>query len=700
MSGIKQEAIHLEEDVIRNLTVLWKEILQLQEVGENDNFFELGGHSLKALELESRIGVMFDVHIPLETIFNHLTIKDLASLIISSQGDKYSPIQSAPERDFYPISWTQKQMLLAGVTSVQHSIMEMRLIYQSIDPYELERAFQKIINRHHMLRTTFEWRDGEFVQLVHDEDHWFKVITIDATDKKRRGERIDDLIAEVDRPYDLSKLPLFRIGLAKYSEEEWLLVISIHHIIADAYSIGLLMNELDCLSQGRLLPKHNLQFTDYCVWQQELKFSPSYEERRNFWFDLFADCVPVLQLPLDHPRSNQMLSKYRIKTVSLDREVVSRLKNIAQTCHVTPSILLTSVLGILMSNYSGQKDFTFGMLSSRRYNGLENCIGMFIRTVPVRLKIDLSSRYTDFLNDVKTACLSSFEHQECDLDDFAEQICRYHEIQPDGNLLYNISINFHTELDHVPERILAEDGEESQEIKALDLSIDVYFPPSEEMYILFQYNAEVFDIETVERWGRHFSNLLNAVMADPMVSLKHISMMTENEKAYLLTGLNDTEVPYPKEKGIPELVERQAILRPDAIAVISGEKQLSYRELHEASMRVARRLRSKGVGEGGLVGVMADRSAGLIAAVLGVLRTGAAYVPIDPGYPAERVAYLLEHAQTPVVLVQQAHLEKLSVESAEEVASGLDTGIIDAHPERQAVSSRETIVIEEIAFGE
>jgi len=640
------------DEIEEKLKVIWKEILQLPDVGIHDNFFEKGGHSLKALELEVRIGVEFNIEVSLENIFSHLTIRELADYICNSQEDRFSLIQPAPDKPYYPVSWVQRKMYFSYFDGLENAVMDIRRVDHDIDPYELERAFHTIIKRHKSLRTTFEIREEEVVQIVHDESEWFRIKCWEAPQEEAEQEAfIRQCVEEINRPYTLNQLPLFRIGLVRVPEQGCLLIIHFHHIIFDAYSIKLVYHELDCISQGRLLPNLSLQYVDYCTWQSELESSEKYKETWNFWFDLFSGELPQLNLPLDRPRSNRLISTYGNKNIFLDRDLVQKIQHISKRVQVTPSIFLTAVYGLFLSKYSAQNDITMGILSSRRYSGLENSIGVFIRPVPIRFQVTSNQTLAEYFQQVKKIFISALEYQECDVNELEEAICRLNGVSKTDHPLYRVSMNFHTELESVFESLIGAEGDTLRTGNAQDIACGVYFLDSGELCLNMEYNMELFDHSTIKRMGDHFVCLLQAVLSEPERRISEMSLLSVEERHKIMYKFNSNGTDFASDQTLHAIFEQQVGKYGNNLAVCCADRSLTYRELNKKANQLARVLVAEGVGPGVVVGIMLERSVEMMVGLLAILKAGGAYLPISADYPPDRVAFVLEDSQAKIVLV-------------------------------------------------
>ncbi len=643
------------DEIEEKLKAVWREVLQIDEVGINDHFFEVGGHSLKALELEVRIGIEFDTEISLENIFGNLTIRELADYICGSEEDKRSVIKPAPERAYYPVSWTQKNMYFSAASGIEQYVMDMRKLDYDIDPDDLEQAVYTIIKRHRLLRTTFEIRDEEVVQVVHDDFDWFRIKSWDAPREKELQEAfIRNCVGELNRSYSLQELPLFRIGLIRVPRQGCLLLIHFHHIIFDAYSIKLVYQELECIRQGRLLPPLHLQYADYCVWQKELEATEEYERRRAFWLDMFAGEHPQLNLPLDRPRSNRLVSAYGVRNIRLKRELIEQINNTATRYQATPSIFLTAVYGLFLSKYTAQSDISLGILSSRRYSGLENSLGVFIRPVPLRFQAAADQTFSEYLQQVKKQFIGVLEHQECDVNEIEEEICRQKGLSRTEHPLYRVSLNFHTELESILESLISGEDDVVETRNTLDIACGFYMLDTGEACLNTEYNMELFDPGTIERMGEHFMGLLQAVLSEPEGKVGRYSLLSHEERHQILHVFNDTASDLVVEQTLQAIFEQQAEKAGDNIAVKYKDHSLTYQELNHRSNQLSRVLMDNGVGAGSVVGIRLERSLEMMVGLLAILKAGGAYLPIGTDYPLDRVSFVLKDSQARVLLVDAA----------------------------------------------
>ncbi|WP_019912639.1 non-ribosomal peptide synthetase [Paenibacillus sp. HW567] len=643
------------DEIEEKLKAVWREILQIGEVGINDHFFEVGGHSLKALELEVRIGIEFEIEISLENIFGHLTIKELADYICSAEKDKLSVIKPASERAYYPVSWTQKNMYFSAASGIEQYVMDMRSLDYDIDPDDLEQAVYTIIKRHQLLRTTFEIRDEEVVQVVHDEIDWFRIKSWEAPEENALQEAfIRNCVGEFNRPYPLHELPLFRIGLVRVPHQGCLLLIHFHHIIFDAYSIKLVYQELECIRERRLLPPLHLQYVDYCVWQKELKATVEYEKRWAFWLDMFAGEHPQLNLPFDRPRSNRLLSAYGVRNIRLKRELIEQIHDTATRYQATPSIFLTAVYGLFLSKYTAQSDISLGILSSRRYSGLENSIGMFIRPVPIRFQAAADQTFSEYLQQVKRHFIGVLEHQECDVDEIEEEICRLKGISRTEHPLYRVSLNFHTELESILESFISGEDDVLQTRNTLDIACGFYMLGTGEACLNMEYNLDLFDPGTVERMGDHFMGLLQAVLSEPEGKIGRYSLLSHEERHLIMHVFNDSASDLVVEQTLQSIFEQQAEKAGDTLAVKYQGHSLTYGELNHRANQLSRVLMNNGVGAGSVVGIRLERSLEMMVGLLAILKAGGAYLPMSADDPQDRVSFILEDSQAKLLLVDAA----------------------------------------------
>ncbi|MHB8065926.1 MAG: amino acid adenylation domain-containing protein, partial [Ruminiclostridium sp.] len=672
------------------LAEIWKETLGIKRVGINDNFFDVGGHSLKAALLVSKIYKEFNVEIPLREVFNNPVIKELAEYIKSSGESTFSPVIPVEKREYYPLSSAQKRIYILNQLEGEGTSYNMPTVMSVegyVDKDRLEKSFEQLVERHELLRTSFETVNGEPMQQVHSEAE-FKIEYIEA-DENCKENKINDFV----RTFDLSQAPLLRLRLIKVTKDRHLLLFDMHHIISDGTSMNVIIRDFKQIYEGKELSKLRIQYKDYSVWQNKLLKSDRIEKQEKYWINTFSGDIPVLNMPLDYQRPPvQSFEGSRIVFES-GQELICRLEIIAKETQTTIYMVLLAAYNILLYKYTGQKDIVVGTpIAGRPYEDFQDIIGMFVNTIAIRNNFEECKSYKDLLLKVKENALQAYENQDYPFEELVEKL----DIQRDmgRNPLFDtmfvlqntgdMDININ-ELSFNPYPI---------ENKVSKFDITLYaVERNNKIYFELEYCAKLYKKGTMERLAGHYINILNEISTDIQTGLSEISMLSQQEKDQILYQFNDTKTEYQRDKTIHQLFEEQVEKTPDNIAVVFGKQQLTYRELNRKANQLATALRKKGVKAGTIVGIMLERSIEMIVGIMGILKSGGGYLPIDLEYPQERIKYMLSDSKAEILLVKNNIYVKIEI-PCNTININLDNEdiYIGESSNLQTISNSETLV--------
>ncbi len=693
-----------------SLAGIWAEVLGLDRVGIGDDLFALGGDSLLATQIAARVQQNLHVALPLQAIFTTPTVVGLAALVEAggaTRKDQFPPIRRRPrDGQELPLSYSQErvwflQQLEPG--NLSYNAQATIAFEGRLDVPALERALAEIVRRHEIFRTTFPVRDGRPVQEV--QEPWMVTLPVadirSLTAAARRRE-LDRLVDEaIRRPFDLDRLPLVRWSLVRVGPEEHVMVHSEHHLLHDGWSFGVLLREMKALYEAFLagkpspLPELEVQFADYAAWQREWAESEIAGAQLEYWTRQLAGTPPVLELPTDRPRPAAQSFRGSALRLELPEALSRSLALLARREGATLYMTLLTVFAGLLHRYTRQDDFCLGAgLANRRRREIENVIGMVINTVALRLCLDGNPTFRELLEQVRRVTLEAHENQDLPFDRVVETL------RPERSLshlpIYQVVFAFHDspmpefELPGATMRITEALNNGSAKF---DLSV-VGIPRCERqsavaraagadrITLVWEYSSDLFDEATIERLAGHYVRLLEAVTADPTRPLAEPDLMTDAERVRLLSDWNATGAWYPREATVHGLVEEQARRTPEAEAVSFGGRSLTYRELDLRAGKLARHLRTLGVGAEAVVAVCAERSLDLIPALLAVLKAGGAYLPLDPALPKERLGFMLEDSGAMVVLTQG----RLSSRLPEVSGAVIDLELFWGRPEEAAGS--------------
>jgi amino acid adenylation domain-containing protein len=587
-------------------------------------------------------------------------------------------IRRQPDRQAAPLSYNQQGLwvldrLMPGA-AVYHSPTAARLKGR-LDVAALTRALQAIVARHDGLRTSFQTVDGRPKQVV--GDFALEVPIFDLSDKSeedREAEAYAILRREVRTPFDLSRGPLIRAILLRIDDLDHILLVTMHHIVTDGWSVGIFHRELSKLYEAFVanfpspLAELPIQYIDYSSWQREWLEGEVYESQLAYWKKQFGTLPSTLELPTDHPRPN--LQAHRAfhgahHTLTLSAGLTRKIRETCQRESVTLFMLLMAAYQIMLHRYTGEEDIVVGTpIAGRQQPETEDLIGLFINTLALRGDLSGNPTTREFLHRIKQASLGAYAHQDLPFERLVK------ELQPERTLAHNplFQVMFVLQSEEILPLQLA--GLQAEHFRIdnvlanFDLTLDIV-ETDNELVCLFESNADLFESDTIERMLGHYSNLLEAITNNPEKKISELPLLTESERHQLLIEWNDTETEYPRDQPIHRLFEQQAATTPEAVAITSNDRQLSYRELNARANRLAHYLRKRGVTSDTRVGICMHRSAELIISILGILKAGGAYVPLDPEYPESRLDFMLKDAQAPLLLSQTDLAPKLRNHDAE-----------------------------------
>lgn len=644
------------------LTEIWQYLLEIDQVGINDDFFELGGHSLLAVRMIAAIRKKFGVELSINEMFDYPTIAVMAAKLQSLTQQEVQPaisgiqIQARPAR--IPLSFSQERLWfihqLEG--SLQYHVPAVLGLKGKLNKEGLTHSLKEIINRHEILRTVIMQEDGQGYQLVLNAANWQLDIKEGATfsdDKKALQQYINQLIK---KPFDLSKDYLMRATLINLSEAENIMVVTMHHIASDAWSMSILVKEVvelySAFDEGRAaqLAPMQLQYADFAIWQRQHLQGSVVNEKINYWKNKLDD-VAALQLPVDFARPVIRGSHGAALKSAVDKQLTAQLQELSQQQGATLFMVLLTVFKTLMYRYSGQQDISVGTsIGNRPQQELESLVGFFVNTLALRSSVEGDLKFTDLLKQVKTTTLEAYQHQEVPFEKVVEAVVK--ERDASRSPLFQVMLV----LLNTPEvtELRFGDVELTNETFTSNISkFDITFfvnETSNGLEISVEYSTDLYRSSTIERMMEHFNQLLQSVVKAPEQKIGLLPMLTPTEQHQLQHGWNKATVDYPTNASIAGLFTEQAIKTPEATAIVFEENKLTYKELNERANQLANYLVKKGVKANTLVPLFIDRSTDMLVAMVGILKAGAAYVPIDTAFPSERISYMLEDTDAKLIV--------------------------------------------------
>ncbi|MCY9027723.1 surfactin non-ribosomal peptide synthetase SrfAA [Bacillus inaquosorum] len=631
------------------IAAIWQDVLNVEKAGIFDNFFETGGHSLKAMTLLTRIHKETGAEIPLQYLFEHPTIAALAEEADHRESRAFAAIEPAEKQEHYPLSLAQQRTYIVSQfedAGVGYNMPAAAILEGPLEIQKLERAFQGLIRRHESLRTSFILENNTPRQNIHDSVD-FKVELME-----RGGRSDEEIMTSFVRKFDLAKAPLFRIGLMKLEENRHMLLFDMHHLISDGVSIGIILEELARLYKGEQLPELRLQYKDYAVWQSG-QAAEGYQKDRTYWKEAFAGELPVLQLLSDYPRPPVQSFEGDRVSIKLDEGLKNRLNRLAEQNGATLYMVMLSAYYTLLSKYTGQDDIIVGTPSAgRNHSDTEGIVGMFVNTLAIRREVKQDETFTDLITRVRKQVLDAFSHQDYPFEWLVEDLNIPRDVS--RHPLFDTMFSLQNATEGIPAvgDLSLSVHETNFKIAKFDLTMQAR-ETDEGIELDLDYSTKLFKQSTADRLLTHFARLLEDAAAEPEKQISEYKLLSEEEAASKIQQFNPERTPYPKDKTIVQLFEEQAAKTPDQPALQYEGESLTYRELNERANRLARGILSLGAGEGRTVAVLCERSMDMIVSILAVLKTGSAYVPIDPEHPIQRMQHFFRDSGAKVLLTQK-----------------------------------------------
>ncbi len=656
---------------------IWQSVLACQRVGCYDNFFELGGHSLLATQVIARLREAFQTDVPLRLIFESPTVAELAEYIDrstkSAQGILPPPIVPVSRDQELPLSFAQQRLWFLDQfepNSPFYNIPNAVRLQGDLDITALQRTVNEIVRRHESLRTTFHVIDGKPQQRILPALR-IPIRLIDLAEippADQPSEAAQASLLESQRPFDLSRGPLLRVILVRLAQDDHIVLVIMHHIISDEWSIQVFTREIaaiyDALIHNRPspLPELPIQYADFAYWQQQWLQGEVLERQLNYWKQQLDGIPALLELPTDRPRPAVQTFRGDYQTFSFSEQLSQAIKTFGQREGTTLFMTLLAGFQALLHRYSGQDDICVGTpIANRSQSATENVIGFFVNTLVLRARFPDNISFRTLLDQVKETALSAYMHQDLPFEKLVDALQPQRETShsPLFQVMFALQ-NKPISQQQISVGLTASPYETHLGSAKFDMTLFMQ-EEGERIAGALEYNTDLFDAETIARFIQHFEILFNGLLDQPDRAIASIPILSDREWHRAIVEWNDTTIDDDLGLPIHQQFEAQVSRTPDAVAVIFGERRLSYDQLNRAANQLAHRLQQLGVGPEKIVGICMERSPEVMVALLAVLKCGGAYVPIDPSYPIERIAYMLDDAHVSVVLSQERLLERLPV---------------------------------------
>ena len=629
------------------LARIWSEVLRREQVGVDDNFFELGGHSLLATQVISRVRQELGVELPLRRIFEAPTVAGLARQIETSRRASAPAIQRAPRDGELALSFAQQRLWFLDQLEPHSPFYNVPFVTRLEGSFEIAaftRAIQAVVARHDSLRTTFAERDGRAVQVIAPA----LAIEVPVSDVESEAEASRCAIAAAREPFDLALGPLVRARMLRVAPDVHWLVLVMHHIVSDGWSMAVLMDEINTLYAGGQLRELTIQYADFAAWQRAWLAGDVLDQQLAYWKRQLAGMPTLLELPTDHARPPKQSLRGALRFFEIPPELVARLAVLCREESATSFMLYLAAFKLLLHRYSGQHDVFVGSPIANRNRGeLEQLIGFFVNTLVMRTDLSGDPTFRELLARVREVALGAYAHQDVPFEKLVD------ELNPERSLSYTPLFQVMFALQNAP-RPVPIPGIEQRSIvpdtgtAKFDLTM-VLEEDGGGLRGAIEYCTDLFDAVTIDRMVGHFLTLLGAIATAPSARISGLALLGDAERDQVVRGWNETSREFPGDR-VDQLVAAVATHTPRAIALEHGGVAISYRELDARANQLARRLRELGAERGSIVGVHLPRTPEVIVAWLAAWKAGAAYLPIAPDLGAERIGYMLSDAGVKILV--------------------------------------------------
>jgi len=647
------------------VAAIWKELLQVQSVGVDDDFFELGGHSLLAIKAVSRIRDVFGAELQTRTLFEHSTLgalsKVLADVKDSSEGARR--IAPRPGTGPWPLSFAQEQLWFLHQLAPASPAYNMADVIPLKGTYQagaLRRAVEELARRHEILRTQFVERDGQPVQVVQP------TVALDLVDvdlsvfaqAQREAEWHRVVRDSGRRPFDLSRAPLFRATVVHVGGQDVRLLLVIHHIVADEWSMELVHHELaalyDAFARGKASPLTELpiQYADYTGWQRDWLHGDALRQEIGFWNAELKGAPTVLDLVTDKPRPVVQTFRGATELFELSRGTLEGLEQLGHAEHATLFMVLEAAFATLLHRYTGQDDLLVGTpISGRTQTETEGLIGCFLNTVVLRSQLARDMSFRGLLRQARERALSAYAHPELPLEHLVAALAPQRDAS--RTPLFQVLFVLHN-ADGVSQ-VSKVSGNRELETGTSKFDVTLMFSQTKRgLEGLIEYSTDLFEADSIRRMCGHLQTLLQAIVRDPDQRVSSLPLLTDVERRRLQIEWNDTAVMFPaRDRRVHDLIDEQVERAPNRTAVVFEDEALTYGDLERRANQVAHYLRELGVGPDVLVGLLVERSIDMMVGLLGILKAGGAYVPLDPSFPAARLAHMVEDSGMRVLVTHR-----------------------------------------------
>lgn len=651
-----EDYVEPETQTEKALAQLWQEILGVRRIGIMDDFFSLGGHSLNITVLSARIQERFGVKLSIKDLFQKSTIREQAKEIAKGRKVEDITIPRLGGQEYYEVSPAQKRMFIMQELepeTISYNISSIMKITGDFKEDKLKDICKKLSKRHESLRTTFHKIEGRIVQKIHD-DMEIEVMC------QKDGQNIELMLKEFVKPFHLEEGPLVRLGLFEVNEKERVLIIDVHHIIADGVSVGILVDEFVKMYYGYEVTNHMITYKDYAAWYQNYQKSEDFLRQEKYWMNKMSDELPVLNLPTDFPRPSVQSNRGKRLYYKIEGELLENIRREVADTSTTLYTYMLSALYVLLYRYTGQTDLMVGSpAAGRSIPEVLDVVGMFVNTLVIRNEIREQENFQDFLHRMMESTIEVFENQDYPFDNLVEKlhIKRDMSRNPIFDVLFTLENLDNQEVDIkdlVFERQYCDFGAAQFDLSFTLEEFDQY------IMVELEYCTDLFMDYFGKQMLEHYINILKTVSDNKLIAIKDIEMLSADEKTKIVDKWNDTKTEHITGVTFIDLFEEIAKNNPEEIAAGFESEVLTYKMLNDKANTIAMELRNRGIQKNDTAAVLLDRSLEMLLGIFGVLKSGAAYVPIDTMNPPDRIQYVLEDCHAKCIITTSKYMEHIA----------------------------------------
>ncbi|WP_166924923.1 non-ribosomal peptide synthetase [Flavobacterium poyangense] len=691
IAGTSENTVLSEEaeqlSVLDQMIGLWSEILKT-EMQEEDDFFEFGGHSLNGLQLINKINKRFSLDFTIDTLFDNGTPKEMAAAIEAERKEHITlPVKSVitesadvieilAAQEFYEVSFAQKRLWLLAKMSDNTSSLNVPVIIQvegKLDYLNLNKAYQTVITRHESLRTSFIFTEDKLKQKIHAFDESLNSIVYETKENWGTDALNNYLRDLIVLPFDLESSKLIRANLIKIEEDRHIIVIALHHLVCDGWSVTVFQKEFFsiyntlCSHKEVTLEPLKIQYKEYAAWQLKESGKTAFQQSESFWLEQFKAPYPMLELQLQKNRPAMKTYNGHVDYFKIPQELVVSIKEVLKEEGITLAMFFGGMLNLFLSKLSGESDVVLGLpITSRSLTQLENQVGLYLNTIAIRSRFSEEISIKEFLKYVANNFKSAYKHQEYPFELLLEKLQLQKNLShsPLFDIVFTVQNFLNIDLLDSLDNLTNDDLKfkhyelDNQSGAQFDLFFR-FFDAENDLSYELEYNTDLFTKETVVKYHEFLVNIIQQCVQSSALKIKDISLTSANELKQIeatVNGFNDTQVAYPKDKTVVTLFEEQVKRTPDNPALKDDFKTYSYTALDKLSNQIAEHLLSVyGQEDKTPIAVLLGRSADMVAVLLGILKTGRSYIPLDPNFPKDRLEYIIDNSQSQTLIYEKQY---------------------------------------------